>query len=144
MTPEMALSGVASILGGGVLSAVLVFWASMRRTPIERTSAHAAASSEIAAAATELLAPLREEVRRLRDELTECREEAKLARRDAEQARQDARVARREAGAMRSELTTLRSIAVEADEIIGDLHRRWPWWRQQESPPKWRWIDITD
>lgn len=144
MTPEMALSGVASILGGGVLSAVLVFWASMRRTPIERTSAHAAASSEIADAATELLAPLREEVHRLRDELTEYREEAKLARRDAEQARQDALVARREAEAMRSELTTLRRIAEDADDYIGDLHKRWPHHRQQDRPPPWRWIDATD
>ena len=144
MTPEMALSGVASILGGGVLSAVLVFWASMRRAPVERTSAHAAASSEIADAATELLAPLREEVHRLRDELTEYREEAKLARRDAEQARQDALVARREAEAMRSELTTLRQIAEDADDYVTDLHQRWPHHRQQDTPPKWRWIDLTD
>ena len=138
------LTAAGASLVTGILSAGLVFVVAMRRVPIERTAAHAAASSEIAEAATELLAPLREEVHRLRVRLDAAEDRVQTSERDSSQARQDALVARREAEAMRSELTTLRQIAEDADDYIGDLHKRWPHHKQQDRPPVWRWIDATD
>ena len=138
MTPE-TLTLATLVLGGGGLSAILVFVASMRRAPVERTTAQAAASSEIADAARELIAPLREEVARLRGIVDESRDDARQARGDAEMARTDSRGARREALLMRAEMDKLREIATDADDYIGDLYVRWPHHRQQDRPPPWRW-----
>lgn len=118
-----------ALLGGGVVGSVLSYLQARRRAPIERDSAHAAASREITAAATELIAPLRAEVERLDSEVQEARHEAAQARREARDA-----WARVEA---------ISKVAGEADEYITDLHQRWPIHRTRDQPPPWRWLNDS-
>ena len=126
MTDAMIQIALA-LLGGGSVGAILSYLQARRRAPVERDSAHAAASREITEAATELMAPLRHEVERLDREVAKARQEAS-------EARQEAAAARREA-------ESLRRITTEADDYITRLHRDWLALREEERPPAWRWMD---
>ena len=120
-------------LSGSSVAAVLSYWTSRRKLPVERDSAHAAASAELAEAAAALLEPLRGEVTRLDARVQLAEEDAAKAREDAAKAREDAAAARSEAGA-------LRKLASEADDYIRDLHIRWDAHRVKPHPPFWRWL----
>lgn len=134
MTGSVVLQLVLAVLGGGVVSSLVQAWQARRKLPIERDTAHAAASREIVEAATELLDPMRAELAELREESRAAREEARIARREADAAREEARAAQRSADRL---LTIVR----EAEEYIADLHARWDEHRRQSRPPWWRWMD---
>ena len=120
-------------LSGSTLGAVLSYWTSRRKAPVERDSAHAAAAAELSEAAAGMIEPLTAEVKRLDVRVQRAEEDAAKAREDAAKAREDAEAARREAGA-------LRKIASEADDYIRDLHVRWDSHRTKPHPPFWRWL----
>ena len=52
-------------LSGSTLGAVLSYWTSRRKAPVERDSAHAAAAAELSEAAAGMIEPLTAEVKRL-------------------------------------------------------------------------------
>ncbi len=137
MTGAVALQLVLAVLGGGVVSSLVQAWQAKRKLPIERDTAHAAASREIVEAATELLEPMRAEIADQRQEIAAAREDARIARREADAAREDARAARREAEG-------LRRIVTDAEDYITDLHAHWDVHRKQAKPPWWRWLDPTN
>ena len=134
MIPDEVAQGVLAMLSGGTIAAVLSWLAARKRLPIERDSAHAAASREITQAATELMAPLRAEVERLDHEVQELRRESAEHRRRADIA--EAKIAAAEAKA-----AALAKISTEADDYITALHRDWPQVRREDRPPAWRWLD---
>lgn len=120
-------------LSGSSVGAVLSYWTSRRKLPVERDSAHAAASAELATAAAALLEPMQSELARMDERVALAEEDAAKAREDAAKAREDAAAARSEAGA-------LRKLASEADDYIRDLHIRWDAHRVKPHPPFWRWL----
>ena len=124
-------------LSGSSVAAVLSYWTSRRKLPVERDSAHAAASAELAEAAAALLEPLRGEVTRLDARVQRAEEETILARKDAAVAREDAAAARREAA-------TMGKLAGEADDYIRNLHAEWEHHRTKPRPPFWRWLGNDD
>lgn len=125
----------SGVLGGTAINAVLSYLLARRRLPVERVSAHAAASREIAQAAESLVEPLRNALQTLDERLQRAEDDAAKAREDAASARTDAEAARREAGA-------LRKLASEADDYIRDLHARWEAHRVKPHPPFWRWLSA--
>lgn len=123
---EMVLPLAAAVLSGSTVGAVLTYLSSRHKAPVERESAHAAASAELAEAAAALVEPLSAEVKRLDARVQQ-------AERDAAHAREDAAAARREAASMSK-------LAGEADDYIRDLHARWEQHRTGARPPFWRWL----
>ena len=123
---QLAIAALSGTMAGSVLS----YLTSRSKAPVERESAHAAASSELAEAAAALVAPLSAEVKRLDARVA-------AAEADAAEARKDAAAARRDAASMGK-------LAGEADDYIRDLHLRWDAHRILPRPPRWRWLSAED
>lgn len=119
---QLAIAALSGTMAGSVLS----YLTSRRKAPVERESAHAAASSELAEAAAALVAPLSAEVKRLDARVAAAEADAAEARKDAAAARRDAK------------------LAGEADDYIRDLHAHWDAHRILPRPPRWRWLSAED
>lgn len=133
---ELVLPLAAAVLSGSTVGAILTYLSSRHKAPVERESAHAAASAELAEAAAALVEPLSAEVKRLDARVQQ-------AERDAAHAREDAAVARREAASMSKLAASMSKLAGEADDYIRDLHARWEQHRTGARPPYWRWLEPT-
>ena len=123
---QLILPAAGTILSGTTLAAIFTYLLARSKAPVERESAHSAASAELAEAAASLVEPLSNEVKRL-----------------------DIRVQRAETAASEAhdkaiktdrEVAGLRTLTTEADDYIRDLHVRWETHRLKQRPPFWRWL----